>query len=577
MVLFNYSTKELTAKVVYYGPGLCGKTTNLQFIHENLPESVRGKMLSLATKTDRTLFFDFLPIDLGEIRGMKTRVQLYTVPGQVFYNETRKLVLKGADGIVFVADSQRQMLRANVESIANLEENLKGHGMRLADMPHVIQFNKRDLPNLSGIEEMNSAINRYNAPFYESVATTGIGVQDTLKAIVKLVLLHLTRKYDPKTVSTSPPDRAGTAPRVAPLPETAAIPSPAPRTPWSEMPPAPRPVPVAAPPPAAPAASIASPAGSPSALAHPPIESIPLSPMEEPAPARPTAFAVSPPAAASEVHEIATDFEESEIENLIDEVESDDVFIGGSRSVLEAAFAAEEAAVAEPGTAAEEPALEAQPEPEVAQEAPTAWTPEPEESQPASQFEPPSPDRPSHGPVDRHEIPRAEETVLEDLDEVVIPRAAARPEPEFTEWSPAGIPEEQFSIDSEFGQETLEMMPEAPAGVAVEGVEPTPLSVLPGTFAPPGETPPGSIDDDLSVPDDVGLRSAEIEAPEVAASDLALEEVVAARDLFDDPTLEVTRLAAGEAREIVVPVEIGEGTSLRRFKLSLKLRLDRVD
>ena len=201
MVLFNYSTRELTAKVVYYGPGICGKTTNLQFIHENLPGGVRGKMLSLATKTDRTLFFDFLPIDLGEIRGMKTRVQLYTVPGQVFYNETRKLVLKGVDGIVFVADSQETMLGANVESFKNLEENLKGHGMKLADMPHVIQFNKRDLPKLSSIEDINAALNKHNAPFYESVATTGIGVQDTLKAIVKLVLLNLTRKYEPKSAS----------------------------------------------------------------------------------------------------------------------------------------------------------------------------------------------------------------------------------------------------------------------------------------------------------------------------------------------------------------------------------------
>jgi GTPase SAR1 family protein len=178
MVLFNYSTRELTAKIVYYGPGLCGKTTNLQFIHENLPGEVRGKMLSLATKTDRTLFFDFLPIDLGEIRGMKTRVQLYTVPGQVFYNATRKLVLKGADGVVFVADSQETMLGANVESFKNLEENLKAHGMKLAEMP-------RD-PLNAGLPT-----DRYrgpqlaltvNAPFYESVAVSGIGVQDTLKA-----------------------------------------------------------------------------------------------------------------------------------------------------------------------------------------------------------------------------------------------------------------------------------------------------------------------------------------------------------------------------------------------------------
>ena len=236
MVLFNYSTKELTAKVVYYGPGLCGKTTNLQYIHGNLPANVKGKMLSLATKTDRTLFFDFLPIDLGNIRGMKTRVQLYTVPGQVFYNETRKLVLKGADGIVFVADSQKQMLGANVEAFKNLEDNLKTHGLKLAETPHILQFNKRDLPKLASIEELSDAINRYNAPFYESVATTGIGVQDTLKAITKLVLVHLTQKYDPKArpaaASTAAPAASvPAAPETAPsqtqrIPVAAAAPGP---------------------------------------------------------------------------------------------------------------------------------------------------------------------------------------------------------------------------------------------------------------------------------------------------------------------------------------------------------------
>jgi signal recognition particle receptor subunit beta len=204
MVLFNYATRELTAKIVYYGPGLCGKTTNLQFIHQNLPETVKGKMLSLATKTDRTLFFDFLPLDLGEIRGMKTRVQLYTVPGQVFYNETRKLVLKGVDGVVFVADSQKDMIGPNVESFKNLEENLRGHGLQLAELPHVVQFNKRDLPKLASIEEINASVNKYNAPFYESVATTGIGVRDTLNAITKLVLLHLTRKYGSASPEAQP-------------------------------------------------------------------------------------------------------------------------------------------------------------------------------------------------------------------------------------------------------------------------------------------------------------------------------------------------------------------------------------
>jgi signal recognition particle receptor subunit beta len=215
MVLFNYSTKELTAKIVYYGPGLCGKTTNLQYIHQQLSDTVKGKMLSLATKTDRTLFFDFLPMDLGEIRGMKTRMQLYTVPGQVFYNETRKLVLKGVDGIVFVADSQKEMLGPNIESFKNLEENLKSHGLKLAELPHVIQFNKRDLPKLSSLEELNAAINKFNAPFYESVATTGIGVQDSLKAITKLVLLHLTKKYDPRATGEARPAAAAAAAPVA--------------------------------------------------------------------------------------------------------------------------------------------------------------------------------------------------------------------------------------------------------------------------------------------------------------------------------------------------------------------------
>jgi len=216
MVLFNYSTRELTAKIVYYGPGLCGKTTNLQFIYGSLPDNVKkGKMLSLATKTDRTLFFDFLPIELGMIRGMRTRVQLYTVPGQVFYNSTRKLVLKGADGVVFVADSQAKMIEANVEAYRNLEENLKEMGIRIEEIPLVMQFNKRDLPNLCSIEEMNTRINRHNAPFYEAVAMTGIGVEDTLKAITKLVLNNLSAKYRL--------DEAGaTRPAGAPAPAAAA-------------------------------------------------------------------------------------------------------------------------------------------------------------------------------------------------------------------------------------------------------------------------------------------------------------------------------------------------------------------
>jgi signal recognition particle receptor subunit beta len=225
MVLFNYSTRELTAKIVYYGPGLCGKTTNLQFIYGSLPEEVKkGKMLSLATKTDRTLFFDFLPIELGTIRGMKTRIQLYTVPGQVFYNSTRKLVLKGADGVVFVADSQARMVEANIESYRNLDENLREMGIKIDEIPLVMQFNKRDLPNLSSVEEMNTRINRHNAPFYEAVAMTGIGVEDTLKAITKLVLSKLSTRYSVQGAAVQDEAVEPPAPAVAAAPRAAGRP-----------------------------------------------------------------------------------------------------------------------------------------------------------------------------------------------------------------------------------------------------------------------------------------------------------------------------------------------------------------
>src|ERR1019366_3292497 len=195
MVLFNYATKEITAKVVYYGPGLCGKTTNLQFVYDSLPSNNKSKMLSLATKTDRTLFFDFLPLDLGKIRGMRTKLQLYTVPGQVYYNSTRQLVLKGADGVVFVADSQDHATDANLESLQNLEDNLKRQGVRIREIPLVIQFNKRDLPNALPVAEMVAEVNKLGVPHFESVATTGVGVEETLKGITHLVLSHLIKKY----------------------------------------------------------------------------------------------------------------------------------------------------------------------------------------------------------------------------------------------------------------------------------------------------------------------------------------------------------------------------------------------
>jgi mutual gliding-motility protein MglA len=195
MVLYNAATKELTAKIVYYGPGLCGKTTNLQTVYDGLPQDGRGKMLSLATQTDRTLFFDFLPIELGTVRGMKTRIQLYTVPGQVFYDATRKLVLRGADAVVFVADSQAQALDGNKESFQNLIENLKEQGSELDKLPHVIQFNKRDTPNALPVDVLDREINRFGAPTFEACATQGMGVRETLKGVALLVLKRLTEKY----------------------------------------------------------------------------------------------------------------------------------------------------------------------------------------------------------------------------------------------------------------------------------------------------------------------------------------------------------------------------------------------
>jgi signal recognition particle receptor subunit beta len=219
MVLFNYSTKELTAKVVYYGPGLCGKTTNLQWIHEKLPIKNKGKMLSLATETDRTLFFDFLPIEIGSIRGMKTRIQLYTVPGQVFYNATRRMVLKGADAVVFVCDSQEAMLDANLESFENMRQNLEANEIDPDEIPIVLQYNKRDLPNALPIEILNERMNPHNYPFSEAIAVTGAGVEDTLKAVTKLVFKSLSAKYGEAAPPPSVPGgRAPAPPRATPSP-----------------------------------------------------------------------------------------------------------------------------------------------------------------------------------------------------------------------------------------------------------------------------------------------------------------------------------------------------------------------
>jgi mutual gliding-motility protein MglA len=193
MTFINYASREINCKIVYYGPGLCGKTTNLQYIFDSTAPQARGKLISLATETDRTLFFDFMPLELGTVRGFKTRFHLYTVPGQVFYDASRKLILKGVDGVVFVADSQEERMDANIESLYNLEENLQSQGYDLQKLPYVLQLNKRDLGNIVPANDLATELQRKGEPVVEAVASTGQGVFDTLKAVAKQVLTELRR------------------------------------------------------------------------------------------------------------------------------------------------------------------------------------------------------------------------------------------------------------------------------------------------------------------------------------------------------------------------------------------------
>jgi len=193
MSFINYSAREINCKVVYYGPGLGGKTTNLIYIYKKTSPDSKGKMISLATETERTLFFDFLPLALGNIRGFKVRFHLYTVPGQVFYDASRKLILRGVDGVVFVADSQVERMEANIESIDNLRKNLQDQGLNLDAIPFTIQYNKRDLPNVVPAEEMNRALNPKGVPYFEGVATVGNGVFETLKEVAKQVILEIKK------------------------------------------------------------------------------------------------------------------------------------------------------------------------------------------------------------------------------------------------------------------------------------------------------------------------------------------------------------------------------------------------
>ena len=191
MSLINYAAREINCKIVYYGPGLCGKTTNIQYAYEKAPQSKKGKLISLATEMDRTLFFDFLPLELGRVKGFNIRFHLYTVPGQVYYNASRKLILKGADAVLYVADSQVERMDANIESLYNLEDNLKEQDLFLEELAFVIQYNKRDLPNIVPIDELEEVLNVMDVPSYKAVAITGVGVFETLKAVSKQVLRSL--------------------------------------------------------------------------------------------------------------------------------------------------------------------------------------------------------------------------------------------------------------------------------------------------------------------------------------------------------------------------------------------------
>jgi len=230
MVVVSYSGREINAKIVYYGPGLSGKTTNLEKIYDSVPETNRGRMVSMKTQTDRTLFFDLLPLDLGELQGMKTRFLLYTVPGQVYYNATRKLVLKGVDALVFVADSAPDKMAENRESLSNLEQNLKAYGLDLATLPWVIQFNKRDLPKALSVAQMNQELNRYGVPTFEAQASNAVGVFETLRGISKLLLARISKDVIDRNPGThsAPPRVATEEPTPGPaVAEEAPTPAPA--------------------------------------------------------------------------------------------------------------------------------------------------------------------------------------------------------------------------------------------------------------------------------------------------------------------------------------------------------------
>jgi small GTP-binding protein len=290
MANINFATREVNCKIVYYGPGRSGKTTNLEIVHQKAPKDSIGEMVSIATETDRTLFFDFLPLDLGQVAGMQTKFQLYTVPGQVYYNATRKLVLQGADGVVFVADSQKSMREENVESLQNLEENLRENGLNIDEMPLVLQWNKRDLEDIDTVEHLNEQLNRWNTKHFEAVAIRGEGVFPTLKAVASLVIKKLNQESgftEAAAQQTAAPPAAGGAEKQAAPPPSAAPPPGATPPPPSATPP----------PPAAEAEPEAAPVEAPAEEAEPPAPSGGETP-PPPAAAAPQPQPAAPPPAA---------------------------------------------------------------------------------------------------------------------------------------------------------------------------------------------------------------------------------------------------------------------------------------
>jgi len=330
MVQINFAQKSVTVKIVYYGPGMSGKTTNLEIVHQRAPESNKGDLTSISTDGDRTLFFDFMPLDLGTVAGMRTQFQLYTVPGQVYYNSTRKLVLQGVDGVIFIADSSASMMEENLESLRNLEENLREYGKDIMTIPMVIQYNKRDLPDALPVEELEAKINRFGAPSFEGIASSGQGVFPTLKSLAASVLDTIHEQTGSAGAARSAPAPAAAAPApaaptmaqpAAPLPAPAAqqpmqqpVQQPAPAmapsaqqsapqapsmpAPMMATPPAAEPPMAAAPAPAAPAEELrlAQPSASVGMPASPPASALPMAPTHPPA-ARQAPAPAAPPAA----------------------------------------------------------------------------------------------------------------------------------------------------------------------------------------------------------------------------------------------------------------------------------------